>query len=114
MSDVIIFGASRGLGDALARGVADRGETVWCVSRSRPSSLDVADGVRRRWIAHDLSDTGDFAPVTNALGSAAVSLLIYNAGIWERSGFESASDDEIRAIVNVNLTSLLLAARHLL
>ena len=113
MADVIVFGASRGLGAAFAAGVPNAGETVWCVSRSRPAVLDATDGIDRRWIAHDLADSRAFAKVTDQIADRHVGLLIYNAGIWETSGFASASDDEIRAIVDVNLTSLLLAVRHL-
>ncbi len=113
MADVIVFGASRGLGAALAAGAPEPGETVWCISRSRPSVLDAADGVDRRWIAHDLADSHAFAKVTDQIGDRPISLLVYNAGIWESGGFSSANDTEIRAIVDVNLTSLLLAARHL-
>jgi|LNFM01.1.fsa_nt_gb short-subunit dehydrogenase len=113
MDDVVIFGASRGLGAALAAAVPRAGERVWCIARSRPSVLDAADGIDRRWIAHDLADSRAFAKVTNEIGDRPISLLVYNAGIWESGGFLSASDNEIRAIVDVNLTSLLLAARHL-
>ncbi len=113
MGDVVIFGASRGLGAALAAGVPELGETVWCISRSRPVVIDNTDGIARRWIEHDLADSHTFDKVTSEIGDRPISLLIYNAGIWESGGFSSASDTEIRAIVDVNLTSLLLALRHL-
>lgn len=114
MRTIVIFGASRGLGAALAEGVADPGDTVWCISRTRPSVLARSDSVSRHWIAHDLREADRFETVKQALGEIPIDLLIYNAGIWEQNGFEAASDGEIQAIVNTNLTSLLLAARHLL
>ena len=114
MANIIVFGASRGLGEALAQSVPDPGEKVWCVSRSRPSALDLRDGVSRTWISHDLAEPSNIGQVTRVVGEADLGLLIYNAGIWESAGFERASDAEICSIVNVNLTSLLLAVRHLL
>lgn len=114
MGDIVVFGASRGLGAALAHGVADAGEKVWCVSRTRPALLDRTDGIARTWIEHDLADPTAFHRVTSALGDTPISLLVYNAGIWESNGFEKADEAEIKAIVDVNLTSLLLAARYLL
>lgn len=114
MRNLIIFGASRGLGAALAEGLADPGDEVWCVSRTRPAIVSQADGVKRSWIEHDLSDAARFDKVTTAVGSRALDLLVYNAGIWEQGPFAQTSDAEIRAIVDTNLTSLLLAARHLL
>lgn len=114
MSDIVIFGASRGLGAAFATGVGERHERVWCVSRTRPSALDIKDGADRRWIEHDLAKADDFGKVIGTLGATPISLLIYNAGIWESQGFGTTEPAEIRNIVDVNLTSLLLAARHLL
>ena len=114
MRETVIFGASRGLGAALAEGVPEPGDTVWCLSRSRPRCLDLGDGVTRHWIEHDLADPGRFETVASQLGQRRIDLLIYNAGIWEQSQFEAAPDAEIRAIVDTNLTSLLLAARHLM
>lgn len=114
MSHILILGASRGLGAALAYGVPAPGETVWCVARSRPDVLDACDGIDRRWIAADLSDPRRIADVFAALADSPLELLIYNAGIWEANGFEQASEEEIVSIVNVNLTSLLLTARRAL
>ncbi|MGE0699431.1 MAG: SDR family NAD(P)-dependent oxidoreductase [Hyphomicrobiaceae bacterium] len=113
MADVVVFGASRGLGAALATAVPEPGERVWCIARSRPALLDRGDGIERRWIAHDLADPSAITTVATAIGDRPVGLLVYNAGIWESAGFADVADAEIRAIVDVNLTSLLLAVRHL-
>ncbi|MDF2683486.1 MAG: short-chain dehydrogenase [Brevibacillus sp.] len=45
MKNYIIFGASKGLGDAFVKGLPDSGDSVWIVSRSRPESLKIEDGV---------------------------------------------------------------------
>lgn len=50
MKTYIVFGASKGLGDAFVRGVPQQGDTVWVVARSRPKSLDLEDGIHREWI----------------------------------------------------------------
>lgn len=114
MGEIIIFGASRGLGAALAQGVPMPGEKAWLVSRSKPAVLDSQDGIDREWLQHDLADTGSMSALANQVRDRPIDLLIYNAGIWEKSSFEAAGDDEIRAIVDTNLTSLLLCIRHLL
>lgn len=113
MANFLIFGASRGLGAAFAEALPTASDEVWCVSRSRPSLLDAADGIKRHWIAHDLAEVEKFQTVLSAIGDRPIDLLLYNAGIWETEDFEKVSDAEIRSIVDVNLTSLLLAARHL-
>ena len=114
MRNIVVFGASRGLGAALVEGVPEPGDAVWCISRTRPLALDIADGVTRRWIAHDLAVPSRTASAVGGLADTAIDVLIYNAGIWETGPFEAVSDQEIEAIVATNLTSLLLATRHLL
>lgn len=41
--------------DAFVKGLPSSGDTVWIVSRSEPSSLNIDDGVRRIWLKIDLS-----------------------------------------------------------
>jgi len=50
MKKYIIFGASKGLGDAFVKGLPKQGDQVWVVSRNRPTSIDLKDGVKRIWI----------------------------------------------------------------
>ncbi|MFO1151161.1 MAG: SDR family NAD(P)-dependent oxidoreductase [Alsobacter sp.] len=109
---IVIFGASRGLGAAFARSVPDHGEAVWCISRTRPSVLDLNDGVIRHWVPTDLSRPEGAASSISGLGDDPIDLLIYNAGIWETNGYENADDDELAAIVTTNLTSALIACRR--
>jgi short-subunit dehydrogenase len=54
VSNILIFGGSRGLGAALSGGVPVRGDKAWLVSRGRPD-LDDRGGVQRVWIEADLS-----------------------------------------------------------
>ncbi|SUA95518.1 short chain dehydrogenase [Paenibacillus thiaminolyticus] len=88
MRNYIIFGASQGLGDAFVKGVPERGDRVWIVSRSRPDSIDLVDGVQRHWIAADLSQQDAGTIVAEAVRSETIDVLIYNVGIWEKEGFE--------------------------
>ncbi len=53
--NLVIVGASRGLGDWFARGVPVAGGTAYLVSRSEPASLHLQDGVKRIWIKADLN-----------------------------------------------------------
>ncbi len=55
VKNYIIFGASKGLGDAFVKGLPEPGDKVWIVSRSRPKSLDINDGVQRVWLEADLT-----------------------------------------------------------
>jgi short-subunit dehydrogenase len=120
MTDILIIGASRGLGNAYACGVPDRGDTLWLVSRSRPSSLDRNDGVTRHWIEADLSRPDAATAVSRGMAGRPVDVLLYNAGVWEKQGFtpdyafELVPEAETHDIVAVNLTGAICCIQKLL
>ncbi|QPQ31230.1 SDR family oxidoreductase [Lysinibacillus sp. JNUCC 51] len=116
----IIFGASQGLGDAFVKGLPTEGDTVWVVSRTRPSSLDLNDGVIRKWLTIDLSSQQHISALKEALKDVAIDVLIYNVGVWEKRGFEddyTFDNDEVGDIanlININLTSTITYIQALL
>ena len=116
----IIFGASHGLGDAFVKGLPTKGDTVWVVSRTRPSSLDINDGVNRKWLTIDLSSQQQIPSLKETLKDIAIDVLIYNAGVWEKRGFEddyTFDKDEVGDIsnlININLTSTITYIQALL
>ncbi|MEK5332664.1 MULTISPECIES: SDR family NAD(P)-dependent oxidoreductase [unclassified Lysinibacillus] len=118
--DFIIFGASQGLGDAFVKGLPTEGDTVWMVSRTRPESLDINDGVNRKWLSIDLSSQQQIYALKETLKDIAIDVLIYNVGVWEKHGFEddyTFDKDEIEDIsnlININLTSTITYIQALL
>jgi short-subunit dehydrogenase len=120
VANLIIFGGSRGLGDAFACGVPTPGDAVWLVSRSRPPSLELDDEVERYWIEADLARPGAAALVSETLGGKPLDVLIYNAGVWEKQGFtadyefEESPDAELQNIVGVNLAGAMACIQKLL
>ncbi|MFF2885977.1 SDR family NAD(P)-dependent oxidoreductase [Paenibacillus sp. NPDC057967] len=120
MKTYILFGASKGLGDAFVRGVPQPGDKVWVVARSKPESLNVEDGIQREWIPADLSDLHSAALVKEKLQNETLDVLIYNVGIWEKEGFEdhyTFDNDEpvdIQKLIQVNITSAIVCIQALL
>lgn len=120
MKNIIVFGASKGLGDAFVRGVPQSGDKVWVVSRSKPESLSVEDGVQRIWIQADLSELQAAEQVASQLQGETLDVLIYNVGIWEKEGFEehyTFDKDEpadISQLIHVNVTSTIVCIQALL
>jgi short-subunit dehydrogenase len=116
----VVLGASRGLGDAFVKGLPEKGDRVWVVSRSVPDSLSLDDGVNRTWIEADLSLSDASNRIAEALNDETIDVLIYNAGIWETDGWQSHYDfekddpEEIANIIHVNTTSAILCTQKLL
>ncbi|MGD8188453.1 SDR family NAD(P)-dependent oxidoreductase [Brevibacillus ginsengisoli] len=120
MRNIVIFGASKGLGDAFVKGLPDVGDHVWMVSRSCPTSVTLTDGVHRHWIEADLSLADAGERIADALQGVTVDVLIYNVGIWESKGFRDDYDfekddpNEISTIIQVNVTSTITCIQKLL
>ncbi|WP_054027722.1 SDR family NAD(P)-dependent oxidoreductase [Bacillus sp. FJAT-28004] len=120
MKNFIIFGASKGLGEAFVKGLPEMGDNVWMVSRSCPDSLKLNDGVHRYWIEADLALSDASERIASTLGDVAVDVFIYNVGIWESKGFmddydfEKDDPNEIAKIINVNVTSAITCIQKLL
>ncbi|PYE49752.1 SDR family oxidoreductase [Paenibacillus barcinonensis] len=120
MKNFIVFGASKGLGDAFVRGLPQAGDKVWVVSRSQPESLKLNDGVQRIWIQADLSELQAGKHIAEQLRGETLDVLIYNVGIWEKEGFEEHytfdQDDpaDIQQLIHVNVTSTIVCIQALL
>lgn len=121
--NIMIIGASMGLGRALMDGLAQDGNTLYGVARRPPNSSDGPlkpdPSANQHWISADLSLPDAAGQLASACPDS-LDVLIYNLGIWEDTAFSpeydflSQSDQAIRSLVDVNLTGALLAIRHLL
>ncbi|PSB22752.1 short-chain dehydrogenase [filamentous cyanobacterium CCP1] len=111
MKNILIVGASRGLGDALSQGLPQAGDTAWLVSRGKPQSLMQQDAVNRIWIEADLSSNAASQEIVAALDGQRLDALVYNVGIWESTAFSDDYDFEginpvdHQRILQVNLLS---------
>jgi short-subunit dehydrogenase len=122
MRNIMIIGASRGLGAAFGIALPDAGDAVWLASRTAPFYLDRADGVSRTWIQADLAEA-DGAKAADtvyaALASQPLDVIVYNAGIWENTAFsteynfEKIAVAETLRILTVNLTAAILCIQRL-
>jgi NAD(P)-dependent dehydrogenase (short-subunit alcohol dehydrogenase family) len=116
--NILITGASRGLGDAFSRRLGQPSDTLWLISRHSPPSLQLEDGVRRCWVEADLSSIGVHDKIADSVPDLDV--LIHNAGIWENTAFSSQYDfqeipeAETRAVLEVNLIAPILLTQALL
>lgn len=109
--NLLVVGASSGIGAAAAAYLAGRGHHLWTVSR-RPSEIGA-------WIAADVSTDAGLDAIRDGIGSARLDAMLYLGGTWESGAFTeayrfmSSSRDESRRVLAVNLTAPILLTQAL-
>jgi NAD(P)-dependent dehydrogenase (short-subunit alcohol dehydrogenase family) len=117
----VVTGGSRGIGRAVAYGLADAGADVVPLSRSRADVAAVAGSIEDRGVDStvvtcDVSDPDDvesaFAAVTETLGP--VDVVVNNAGINPDAALgrpEDLDNDAFESVTDVNLAGAFTCAR---
>lgn len=114
----LVTGSSKGLGFAIARGLARAGATVVVNSRhpeqaGAASAQLVAEGLSAISDAFDVTDS---AAVRQAIGRieqevGALDILVNNAGINRRVALEEYEERDWRALIETNLTAAFLVGQ---
>jgi short-subunit dehydrogenase len=110
---VLVTGASRGIGESMARELARRGSSVALVARSEGPLKELASELGGIAYPADLSDPaqvdGLFARVEE---DGPVDVLVNNAGLDEVGWFPEMAFDRLAAAVQVNLTTPMALCRQ--
>ena len=120
-ANVLVTGASRGIGEVLARELAEKGARVAISARSGDelervrADLESAGG-RAVAVAGDVTKRADRARMVRESESAfgPLDVLINNAGFDEWSPFTALEPKVIQRMIELNLTSLILFSREVL
>lgn len=111
---VVITGASRGIGHAIARGFASAGADLHLIADD-PSVMSVADELRARGYVADITSRTALEQVFAKIGN--VDVLVNNAGLERLTPLADLSDDNariFRRIIDINITGTFLATQHAL
>lgn len=107
----IVTGASRGIGEAIARKFCQEGASVMLCSRSAESVGAIAeflsgDGGNAKSTQADISSKADVEALVDLTLKefARVDILVNNAGITRDSLFMRMKDDDWEAVLQTNLT----------
>lgn len=118
----IVTGAGRGIGETIARKLAEGGARVAVVSRTESNSARTAatlNGIRPGCAIPYAVDIADFEAVQDTLGRAAgdlgrVDILVNNAGITRDNLAMRMSSEEWDAVLQTNLKGAFNAIRAVL
>lgn len=109
---ILVAGASRGIGLAVAKHLVPQCKRLLAVSRTAAPSGE--------WIQADLSDLAGVKTVSNAIGDDCLDALLYMGGTWETHAFtsqycfEDCSDADIAKVIAVNLLAPIRLVKALL
>jgi 3-oxoacyl-[acyl-carrier protein] reductase len=97
---IVVIGASRGIGAAVAQHFVQTGDYVLSVSRSQP--------IAGEWIQADVSTSEGIKSVADTIGESRLDALLFMGGVWEDGAFTEqynfmqSSDLETRYVIAVN------------
>lgn len=119
MHRILITGASRGLGAALAEGAAARGHRLYLAARdrqqlqTRAQAIEQRTGVAVGWMVADLRDPSSSAALAAAAQAhlGGVDVLINSAGSGLYRPLVEWSQAQIGEVVALNLLAPMLLAR---
>jgi len=120
--NVLITGASRGIGAQIAKTLANMGLKVWINYRSKPEIADALQaeieqsGGKAAVIKFDATDEDEFIKGINLIvdSDGELSYLVNNAGITNDKLALRMKTSEFTDVINANLTSAFIGCREAL
>lgn len=116
MKTVCITGASSGIGEALAKAFAERGDRLILVARRREKLTSLAEALDTdcEILPCDLAEQAACEALGETLAEKQIDVLVNNAGFGSVGALETADPDWEAAMVDVNLRAVIALTRAVL
>jgi NAD(P)-dependent dehydrogenase (short-subunit alcohol dehydrogenase family) len=111
MARIVITGANRGIGLALARAYIERGDAVVAAVRATSEAIDALGAEVHEGV--DVSNEASVQHFANSLAEGSVDVLINNAGIQSSETLDDLNFERIRRQMEVNTYGPLRVTRAL-
>jgi len=110
----LVTGASRGLGFAMAKALAENGATVIVNARNGDELKSAAAKIGAEPLAFDVTDARAARAALEGIVArhGKLDILVNNAGIQHRRAVTDWEDDDFDRVINVNLSSCFRLARE--
>lgn len=109
---VVIYGATGGIGSAVARALHSAGRSLHLVGRDESKTKAVAGEMTATWTCGDVTDENLFGKVADDAGSP-VAGLVYAVGTLNLNKFECLTQDDYLRDLKINAISAALAVQAL-
>lgn len=117
MKRILITGASRGIGRAIAQKLAAPEVTLLLHGRDTVALAETCRAVEKNCtgvvkLVHDLATEKGVASLISQVGSEPINVLINNAGVAVVKPFREVTPDEWKQTLGVNVTAPFLLMQH--
>lgn len=112
MPNVLVLGSNRGIGLAMVRQLAARGDQVTAVCRRSSQTLDSLSGVTVR-TGVDVTNQATLESLAGEVGTGSLDVLVVMAGVLEPVSLEHLDTDAVRRQFEINALGPLLAVSSL-
>lgn len=112
---VLITGASKGFGQALAKKFADEGHMILLQGRDEEALIEFAVelGKRSLMVKGDLRDPNTLSRLAGAAELHEVGILINNAGQYLNLPFMEINPDDLQEVIQTNLLAPILLSQKI-
>lgn len=112
----LVTGAGRGIGQSIARHLADEGADVFCVDRPGDDAvLETAESIGGEALPVDVADEGAPEAIASAVEPrGGLDILVHNAGITRDRTLANMLESSWRETLSVNLEAPVRITEHLL